>query len=195
MAKDICAVDGCERERYTHGLCRPHGRRLRLYGTTEARKVATPLDRFSAKYRVLPNGCWEWTASTTKKGYGHFSLDGRLWLAHVMAYHLFVGPMPAGMVVDHLCHTNDATCLGGNDCPHRRCVNPSHLESVTARENSLRGRSFSATNATKTHCPQGHPYDEVNTYVKPNGNRNCRKCHNAARRPLLAEYPSLYDNR
>lgn len=48
-------------------------------------------------------------------------------------------PIPDDLQIDHLCHTDDPGCLGGNDCPHRRCVNPAHLEPVTPQGNSLRG--------------------------------------------------------
>lgn len=125
------------------------------------------VDRFSEKVRTGP-GCWEWTASKTENGYGHFRLDGRLVLAHRLAYEWLVGPIPVGLTLDHLCRV-------------RHCVRPDHLEPVTNRENILRGESFSGRAcAGKTHCPAGHPYDEANTYLDPRGWRNCRVCRCAA---------------
>ena len=56
------------------------------------------------------------------------------------------------------------------------CVHPDHLEPVTNRENILRGKAVSARNARKTHCIHGHPFDEANTYIYPNGHRRCRRC-------------------
>lgn len=41
----------------------------------------------------------------------------------------------------------------------------------------------------RTHCPQGHPYDEVNTVIHGDGKRRCRTCINArarARREAVA---------
>jgi hypothetical protein len=71
------------------------------------------------------------------------------------------------LTIDHLCRV-------------RHCVNPDHLEAVTCRENLLRGETLQAANVAKTECPQGHPYDEENTYVYPNGRRDCRTCNAAA---------------
>jgi hypothetical protein len=83
---------------------------------------------------------------------------------HRVAYELLVGPIPEGLELDHLCRNT-------------RCVNPEHLEPVTGRENLMRAvSSWAAKNAAKTHCPQGHPYDEENTKVKRDGGRACRAC-------------------
>lgn len=93
-----------------------------------------------------PNGCWLWTASLTR-GYGVFHMGGgasNMAYAHRVAYEWLVGPIPEGLVIDHLCR-NPA------------CVNPDHLEPVTNRENILRGEGASARNARKTHCDLGHP--------------------------------------
>jgi HNH endonuclease len=85
-------------------------------------------------------------------------------------YRLLVGPVPEGLELDHLCR-------------NRACVNPAHLEPVSHRENVLRGASFAAINAVKTHCiHDGHPFDDVNTIVRPEGRRGCRACMNAAQR-------------
>ena len=54
--------------------------------------------------------------------------------------------------------------------------------SVTCKENLLRGIGFNAKNVAKTHCPKGHPYNEENTYTKPNGSRDCRICRCEARK-------------
>lgn len=120
--------------------------------------------------------CWLWTASTDRYGYGQFWGPSGLCLAHRFAYELVVRPIPVGLKLDHVCHTNDPSCSGGPTCPHRRCVNPAHLEAVTAVENTRRGRSFSTVNAAKTHCPAGHAYTPSNTYRTPQGHRDCRQC-------------------
>lgn len=113
--------------------------------------------------------CWEWTGGSDGKGYGKFSLDAtrsgyRTTKAHRAIYEVLVGPIPDGMELDHLCR-------------NRSCVNPAHMEVVTHEVNSLRGESFSAENARKTHCPRGHEYTPENTYVAPKRPRRaCRTC-------------------
>lgn len=133
--------------------------------------------RFTEKYKPNPEtGCWEWSANCNDHGYGRFGVKGRMQAAHRVAYEIFVGPIPEGHQIDHTCHNQDAKCAGGKACRHRRCVNPAHLEAVTKRENLMRGQTFVAANAAKTHCPQEHPYDEENTYITRSGSRICKTC-------------------
>ena len=106
--------------------------------------------------------------------------EGKQRDAHRVVYEEYVGQIPEGLQLDHLCHTFDKDCTGGHSCPHRRCVNPAHLEPVTHRENALRGVSFSAANAVKTHCANGHEYTPENTYYRTPTHRACRICNNAA---------------
>ena len=130
-------------------------------------------ERFWAKVQKT-EGCWIWTAAT-KSGYGHFVMGGRYKSAHVLIWEDCHGPIEQplnpekGMrlQIDHLCRM-------------RLCVNPSHLELVTQKENLLRGVSPPARNARKSTCPSGHPYDEMNTYTNPtSGYRQCRRCTKA----------------
>jgi hypothetical protein len=112
--------------------------------------------------------CWVWTAANNGSGYGRFWLDGKMQYPHRVAYEMCVGPIPDGLVIDHLCR-------------NRSCVRPDHLEPVTNAENQARG-----AHAMKTHCPQGHPYDEVNTYRTKTGRRMCRACNRDAQRRYVA---------
>ncbi len=89
--------------------------------------------------------------------------------AHRFAFEMARGPVPEGLQLDHLCRV-------------RHCVNPGHLELVTSRVNTLRGTSFSAVNATKTHCPKGHPYSTENTHTDASNKRHCRVCNREAAR-------------
>jgi hypothetical protein len=109
--------------------------------------------------------CWEWTASRLH-GYGQSWMGGRLRYAHRVAYELLLGPIPESLYIDHLCR-------------NRGCVNPDHLELVTFRENTLRGFSFSARNARKTHCKRGHPFTPDNVKILAEGGRRCRACTRA----------------
>jgi hypothetical protein len=127
-----------------------------------------------------PDACWPWTMGT-RDGYGQLGKRPCVG-AHRFAYEHFVGPIPAGYSIDHLCHAADLECPGGRECLHRRCVNPAHLEAVTQRENILRSSlTMPFVNAAKTHCPRGHEYTPENTYRNPGkaNSRDCRTCRRA----------------
>lgn len=133
-----------------------------------APKKRPPIERFMEKVVATYDGCWEWTAYVGNSGYGRFYVDDRGALAHRWSYEFHVGPIPDGLVLDHLCR-------------NRKCVNPEHLEPVTLSENVLRGTSPEVNRErfrAITHCPQGHPYSDDNTYVN-RGSRCCRICKRA----------------
>ncbi len=120
--------------------------------------------RFWNKVRKTDT-CWLWTAYTMPNGYGKVGRNGKVHLAHRVAYEMEHGPIPAGLQVDHLCRV-------------RHCVRTSHMELVDQRTNLLRGVGVSARNAQKTHCPHGHAYDLFNTRYRSNGDRRCNQCQN-----------------
>lgn len=125
--------------------------------------------------------CWPWLGRRGRNGYGIAVIPmsrGEGTSAHRLVWELLNGPVPDGWQVDHLCH-DPASCALGSACPHRCCVNPTHLEPVTPKTNLMRSGSFVAVNATKTHCYKGHPFGPENTYVAPNGRRACRTCQRA----------------
>ncbi len=129
-------------------------------------------DRFmDGKFVYDESGCWLWIAHKNDHGYGIIKTSGthnrKLLRAHRVAYEMFVGPIPEGLELDHLCRV-------------RHCVNPDHLEPVTTRENLLRGETLTARWAKRTHCDEGHPFDEPNTRITPQGWRVCRICANEA---------------
>lgn len=121
-------------------------------------------------------GCWLWTRGLSPHGYGEGCERGGASRAHRMAYRGFVGPIPEGLELDHVCRV-------------RRCVNPEHLEPVTHQENMRRGETIAAANALKTHCRQGHPYDAANTHVLPDGSRTCRTCHRERMKRARSDKP------
>ena len=106
--------------------------------------------------------CWLWTAAKDKYGYGHIRTNrASSMLVHRFAYELLIGPIPDGMVIDH---------VWDRGCRNRHCVNPAHLEAVTLAVNSGRGKL-----ARRQTCAKGHPYD-ARTYRKTDGSRRCRVC-------------------
>jgi hypothetical protein len=136
--------------------------------------------------------CSLWTGARTRKGYGAFysSDDRRARQSHVWAYEHFVGPIPEGFEVDHLCHNADESCKGGPTCPHRACVEPTHLEAVSPHVNTLRGRRNH--NTTKTHCKNGHAYDLVFIDSRTgHPSRACSECRKEAKRRKRALLKAL----
>lgn len=139
----------------------------------------TPEERFLAKIEVdQKTGCWMWTASCKDSGYGQFWIkeEQRCVPAHCWAYEFWIGPIPDGLDLDHTCHNSDTSCPGGRVCPHRKCVNPDHLEPETRRDNLLKGRGPAAMNAVKVRCLRGHSLSGPNLRIDSNGDRQCRTC-------------------
>jgi hypothetical protein len=126
-------------------------------------KYLDDADRVRRNVVMSESGCWLWQQKIHKTGYGHVKLHRRTYLAHRVSYQAFVGPIPEGLELDHLCRV-------------RHCVNPEHLEPVTTRENLARSLNFIGVNIAKTRCAQGHPFNDENTRWLPTGGRECRIC-------------------
>ena len=116
------------------------------------------------------NGCWLWSRATAgQQGYGRIQLPGSVQkLAHVASYEVFVGPVPIGLELDHLCR-------------QRSCIRPDHLEAVTHAENVRRGLAGDLR-PPKTHCNYGHEMAGENLMMRKRREkmgRSCRTCHRA----------------
>lgn len=131
------------------------------------------IDKFLDRVSSEPNtGCWLWSGSVSKNGYGVLTIGSRSdatrrrVYAHRIAYLLYKGEIPKGLEPDHKCRV-------------RSCVNPDHLEAVTRSVNTKRGLAptlLAAINGSKTHCKNGHAFTPDNTYLRPTGGRSCREC-------------------
>ena len=179
MADITCGVqeDGsiCGRAVYARSFCSKHYARWRTTGDPLLKLKRGPLRVVDPALRFWPKvdkhgpisehapelgPCWIWTAWVSpRNGYGTFGFGRRnnSGYAHRWSYEQANGPVPEGLELDHLCRV-------------RHCVNPAHLEAVTHAENVRRAAAF------VTCCPQGHPYNDTNTYIGPNGKRRCRVC-------------------
>lgn len=140
-----------------------------------SRSVSRPtaVERFIEKVDLTgpEDSCWQWTACLVR-GYGQFAVGQRKRAkAHRFSYEMLVGPVPEGLVLDHLCRNPE-------------CVNPAHLEPVSERKNILRGVGPTAVNAARTHCIYGHEFTPENTYIRPNRptERECRVCKRRRKR-------------
>lgn len=127
------------------------------------------VDRFwsSVDRESTPDGCWPWVLAKSYDGYGRWKIAHMNVQPHRLAYVLEVGEIPEGMVIDHLCF-NPA------------CCRPSHLRVLSNQENAALQRE-----SLKTHCRNGHLYDEANTYQRPtygDGVRCCRTCQRESQR-------------
>lgn len=128
--------------------------------------VVIDIDQLKKYINKKTSECWLWVGAISANGYGNYKNQG----AHRVMYKLIKGAIESGMEIDHLCRV-------------RNCVNPEHLEVVTHSENQFRAVPYRTNNGggdyqkAKTHCPNGHEYNEKNTYIRPDFNwRRCKVC-------------------
>ncbi len=118
-------------------------------------------ERFAAKVMPVIDGCHLWSGAVGGNGYGTFWKDGKVIHAHRASYEMFVGAIPIGLHIDHL-------------CKQKLCVNPDHLEAVTQGENNRRN--------TRTHCRKGHMFTADNSLTAGRISRTCKTCRNTWKR-------------
>ena len=139
MPKPSCSLDGCDKLAAKRGWCHMHY--LRWYRTGDVGEAAPRLIQTAGRNAgrkpipiatrllraTLKTGtCWYWRGELDRHGYGVLEVCGKGKRVHRLSYEAFVGPIPAGLVIDHLCRVRD-------------CINPDHLEPVTSQENTRRG--------------------------------------------------------
>jgi hypothetical protein len=141
-------------------------------------RTMVPLARFLRFVRkgAIASDCWQWTGSRSDNGYGNFTVGGRTFLVHRLAYQMHVGPIPAGLQLDHLCR-------------NRSCCNPAHLEPVTCRTNALRGEHPLVVVHRSNLCQRGlHRLDVLENLTAASiriGGRKCKPCSQAVSREYM----------
>lgn len=120
--------------------------------------------------------CWLWTGAPNGTGYGRILVSGRRMMAHRFSYETYVGPIPQGLDLDHLCRVT-------------LCVNPAHLEPVTNVENTMRGMGKGAVYARRDHCKNGHPFP-ANGPLRSDAGRRCLTCEQERSRRRHAGRPT-----
>lgn len=122
------------------------------------------------KARCVWDGeCLIWQGAVRGNGYGAINIGGRNTAVHRAVYEYFNGPIPNGLKLDH---------VNARGCRSRLCCNVAHLEPVTQHVNLLRGKTLTAVNAAKTHCPRGHEYtaENLSAWARRHGGRVCIIC-------------------
>lgn len=120
------------------------------------------------EHRPDLGNCWVCVKNVRPNGYGKLTYKSEDLSAHRLVFSLFVGDIPEGLDLDHLCR-------------NRACVRPHHLEPTTRLENLSRGNGLIAMNVKKTHCVNGHEFTPENTYLYRGKHRCCKTCRKAAK--------------
>lgn len=143
-------------------MCRPCAARMGSLAA-QANHLAVSFEDKIERQAARQGDCLVWTGHRYPNGYACIPWRGKQVLGHRLSYEQQVGPIPEGLVLDHLCR-------------NKACINPAHLEPVTSGENTRR--------AMRTHCVNGHEFTPENTYKPADGKRYCREC----RRRRVREY-------
>lgn len=126
-------------------------------------------ERIDKHSRPDHRGCLIWQGAKNSRGYSCIGVGGKSQSGHRVAYELYYGPIPAGLQIDHGCYV-------------RACVNPLHLEAVTAKVNTQRAvpRKLGQARVAGVHatCRKGHAIEGENLYVDAKGRRVCLACKN-----------------
>ena len=180
MKTTPCSVAGCGTlvgPKGARGMCHNHYDGMRKRGEIEVAPHLSPTERLNAGLAAMPNGCLEWTKSVVLGGYGQIKVNGKQLKTHRFSWELAHGPIPEGMFVCH--HCDNPPCCQTDPTEG---YPDGHLFLGTSADNMAdRDTKGRHGQSKKTHCKQGHPFDEVNTYITSQGARNCRTCKATAR--------------
>ena len=140
MTRHVCSIDGCGRKYLARGWCNRHYRRWRKHGDplTGNPHYSDPEEAFMAR-AAWDGDCLIWTGSTSSAGYGQLNAGGQKMYAHRFSYERVNGPIPDGMVIDHICHTP-------------ACVLPGHLRLATHAQNNA---NLSGVRKNSGELPRG----------------------------------------
>lgn len=114
-----------------------------------------------------PNtGCFLWTKNCDKDGYGKVYYKNKHWRAHRLSFHIFKNNVKTKDLVCHKCDTPS-------------CINPEHLfigtPLLNMRDKVKKGR-LKNQHMNKTHCKNGHIFNEKNTLIFTNKDKKKRAC-------------------
>lgn len=174
-------------------------------GSNPAFRTTDLPDALRAKIRDTGH-CWAWTASLTTRGYGQvWDAEARAPRpAHRVVYELLRGAIPGGLQLDHVCRNracvNPAhleavtgrlnTQRGALSRPVCQRGHPKDGlgRCKTCHQEYTRDWKRANRSATgpRTACPRGHVFDAANTYVAPDGERQCRECARRRKRDRRA---------
>lgn len=124
--------------------------------------------------RIPESTCWYWTGSLKNNGYGAICIDGKSRRAHHASYREYVGEIPSGMELHHI-------------CTERSCVNPDHLVALTHKDH---GKFTRCRSSKLTKCANGHNFDGIS-----GKQRTCSICRNAAGRRYTARHKNLISDK
>ncbi len=147
--------------------------------STDGVKMESLKDKFFKRV-IIKDGCWGWKNKLLNTGYGTMHVNGKNMTGHRISLMVHGIEIPPKMCVDHICR-------------NRACTNPEHLRIVTRGQNVLENSDgLAAKNKAKTHCLNGHKFDETNLYLNKGSDgtlrRHCRRCryeHKRDRRKRL----------